>query len=110
MLSGSGRAILGANDGLDVPPDVPVGGNLGATRLDGGYEVIQDLVCHRLMEDVLVAISVEVELPGAQLDDMLIRHVHELDGGKIWIAGAGTLASELRVAQVDRVVAMRRRV
>ncbi len=58
------------------------------------------------MADRTVAKAVDVELEALQLDDMLIGHEVDHDGGEIWIAGARAEARELRNLEVDHVVAL----
>src|SRR5919205_2706451 len=99
--------VLCTDDGLHVAAHVPVGHDLGAARLNGRHKVVQDLVRDGFVKDVLIPISIEVKLEGSQLDDRLVRHVSQGDGGEVGISGAWTLAGELRRAQLDTVVALR---
>jgi hypothetical protein len=62
------------------------------------------------VEGVLVAEAVQIELDRSQLDDLPVRDVAQMDGGKVGIAGAGTEAGEFGVAQLDQVVPLGRRV
>jgi len=62
------------------------------------------------MEDVLVAVLIEVELPRPQFDDCLIRHKVQMNGRKVRITGPWTFAGELRIAQFDDIVPVGSRV
>src|SRR5689334_1408177 len=77
------------------------------TRLDGGDDVVKDLVGDRFVERALVAERPEVELVRLQLDAELVRNVADGDLREVWLAGDRAEAGELWRMNLDLVVALR---
>jgi len=66
-------------------------------------KIPEDRVDGRLVGDAAVPESVKVELQGAKFDNRPIRHVVDLDGGKVGIARSGAEAGEFRVGKMNSV-------
>src|SRR5437868_3412728 len=56
------RSILRAHDRLQIATRIPLGDDAGVSGPDRRDEVIQDLIGHRFMKDIRIAITIEIEL------------------------------------------------
>src|SRR5262249_13610843 len=72
----------------------------------GGYEVVQDAVGHVLVERALVSERPHVELHRLQLDDVMVGHVADPDGGEVRLPRARAEARGLRDLAAHLVIAI----
>jgi hypothetical protein len=93
--------------GEDAAAHVELGSETHKARLGGSDQVIQDTVGDILVEMAFVAERPDVELEAFQFDALLISDIVKDERGKIWLAGLGTQAGELRDFHMDMVIAPR---
>ncbi len=53
------------------------------TRLDNGHEIVEDAIRYVLVEDALIAESLEIQFEALQLHAQAIRHVPKGQNAKI---------------------------
>src|SRR5216683_4573175 len=75
--------VAGGHHRLDVAADVEVADDLDVTGIEQADEVIEDPVDRGLVEHLLIAELVDVQLQRLQLDQLAVRHVADADGGEV---------------------------
>ena len=96
---------VGLHHGGNTPSDGEFACNLTADRIASGDQIIQDPVDDMLIEDPLVAEGEQVELQRLELQDPLIGHVSDPNGGEIGLARLGAKRGKFRAGNVDFVLA-----
>src|SRR5437588_3289348 len=99
--------MMGRDHRLDVAADIEVTDDLHESRIEQGYEVIEDSIHGCLVEDLPVAKLVDVELQRLELDQLLVGDVPDVDRGEVGEAGIRRQAGELGNREVDLVVTLR---
>src|SRR6476620_722184 len=99
-------AILRGDDRLDIAANVEIADQLGPAGPAGQDELVEDAIHHGLVEDMLVAITVEIELEGAQLDNVLVGDESKVNRGEIRVPGERTETGELRTTELDQVISI----
>src|SRR5207248_7566637 len=105
-----GKSTVGIScdhDRVDSTANEEVADHFAPPRLQRADQVVEDPVGDRLVEGAFVPVAPEVELEALQLHAGAIRHVRDLDGGKVRLAGHGADAGELRALEPDFVIASR---
>jgi hypothetical protein len=74
------------------------------------HSAVEDFVGRALVERALVAEAPQVELECLQLDAELLRHVFQVQGREVGLAGLGAEAGEFGRLDPDGIVAARLRV
>src|SRR5262249_12485481 len=103
-------AVDRPHDGLDATAHGEVSDHLDPPGCGRYHEIVQDTVCHVLVERAFVAIGPDVQLEGFELYKVLVGDVTDADGSKVRLAGPGADAAELRDLEAHLVVAVGMRV
>ncbi len=103
-------AVSGADGRLDAASDGEVPDHFHPARRGRRDEIVQDAVGHVLVKRALVPIGPDVELDGFELDEKLVGHVSDANGGEVRLARAGAEAGELRDLEAHLVIPVRMRV
>lgn len=74
------------------------------TRFQGCNQVIDNPVCHRFVESVLVAERPDIELEAFKFDTLLVRNIIQNQGREIGLSGFGTQTGKLGNLHMDMVV------
>src|SRR5262249_11160600 len=101
LLAPAFALVLGDDVGVDAAAHVPYTGQAHAARPGRGDQVVEDAVGHGLVEGALVAVAPDVELERLELDAGLVRHVLQVQGGEVGLAGHGADTGELGHAHAD---------
>ena len=75
-------------------------------RVEHLHQVFQDVVDHVLVKGAFVAVRPQVQLEGFELDHFFIRHVIDVDGGEIRLAGFGAQAGKFIGFQGNQIKAV----
>jgi hypothetical protein len=97
-------AVLGGDDRLDVASNVEIANDFRPARRADRNQVIQNSVDRCFVEEMLVAVAVQVELERLEFNDKAMRHITYVNSGEVGIAGSWAQAGELRAAELDQVV------
>ena len=110
-VSGPGRScVRGRDHRLDAAPHREVADDGHAAGVDGGDEVVEDLVGDVLVEDAAVSELDQVVLQRLQLDAQRVGDVGDPDLAEIGQPGLRADRRELGTADGDLVVALGPRV
>ena len=93
--------MLGADDRLDIPPNVEVAPHFHLPGLARFNEVIQNLVHRALVKDGNIAVRVEIELQGLELDARVARLVLDMDYAEIGKPAARAKGRPLRARELN---------
>ncbi len=99
--------MLSEDDRLDIAADREISDDAHPSWGEQGDQLVEDHIAHRLVADLPIAILVHVEFQTFQLDDVLIWHIINDNGGKVRKARSRTETGELWSLQVDNVVSPR---
>src|SRR2546428_8072917 len=103
-------AVNGADLRLDATAHVEVADDFRPPGPGGGHEVVEDAIGDVLVEGALLPERPQVELERFQLDEVLVGHVADANGGEVRLPRHRAQAGELRDRHGDLVVAVRMRV
>ena len=78
--------------------------------LRGCDEVVEDPVREGFVINALVAIALQVEFQGLELETFLVGAIADGDRCEIGLAGLGTEAGEFRTLDFDLVIPLRGRI
>ena len=98
--------MAGGHDRLDVAADVEIPDHLDLPGVQELDEVVQYPVGDVLVEDMLVAKAVDVELEGLQFHAPLVGNVFNVDGREIGETTAWTNAGEFGTMKFHGVFAL----
>src|SRR5438067_1329375 len=84
------RGVLGGDDRADVATRGELAAHPHPAWANQLHQVVQDAIDRRLVEHVLPAIAVEVQLQRLELDDRAVRDVADADGGEVRVPRART--------------------
>src|SRR5207249_12313384 len=96
--------VARGHDRLDVSADVEIADHLHEAWVVQANQVIQDTVDGSLVEHLLVAELVDVQLERLELHQLAVRDVSNADGGEVGKVGLRTKAGEFGNREVDLVV------
>ncbi len=82
--------MLGENDCLDIATDREISNHTHPTWREQSYQIVEDGIGCCLVTDLPVTVFIDIEFQTLQFDDVLIGHIVDNDGGKIWEARPGT--------------------
>src|SRR5688572_1794673 len=99
----------GRDDGFDAAAHGEVAGDRHAPWVNGGHQVVQNLIGYRLVKDAAVAEVGDVVLQRFQLDTVIARHVVNADLTEVRQAGFGAERGEFRTVDRDLELAFRPR-
>ena len=91
-----GDAAAGAEGGFDFQEG----------RFDHGDEVVEDRVRDVLVEDSLVAVTLQVVLQALELDALFVGRIRDRDSAEVGLASFGADRGELRGLDFDLVIAV----
>ena len=106
--AGSGLFSLGRGDDQgDASARTELAADLHPARRARLHEVGEDAVHGLLVERVVVAEGIEVELEGLAFDAELVGDIPDADVPEVGLSGHGAQARELRAVEQDLVVTLR---
>ena len=71
------------------------------------YQIVHDDVDAVFVEVAVVAEGKQIELEALAFHELLIRHIGNVDGGKVWLASDWAKAGEFWAVEFDKVVVFR---
>ena len=96
------RFLVTGRDGrLDPPARSELSDHRHPSRRADADEVVENLVCHALVEDAFVAELEEIVIQCLQLDAGRVWHLPDMDRAEIGQPGLGTHRRELRAVDGD---------
>ena len=72
------------------------------------HEIVQNAVGYRFIEGALIPIRSKIKLERLAFDAETVRHVIDVDSGKIWLACDWTNGSEIVRFKMNPIIAARR--
>lgn len=96
--------MFGGNGGINSSANVKLGGEADVTRVEGAYQVVEDLVGQVLVKTTLVAVTPEVKFPRFKFNAILIRNILQFQCGKVGLAGFWAQTSEFWRLNPDGII------
>jgi hypothetical protein len=96
--------VVGNHHGVDAAANHEVAFDVCSSRLGGGHEIVENLVCDGFVEGTLVAVRPQVELPRFEFHAKFIRNVFHADCREVRLSGFRAQAGKLGAFEADDVV------
>ena len=81
--------MFGDDIGINAAAHIETGGQAHEARLSGGNQIIENTIGNGFVKGALVTVRPDVELERLQFHALGIRHVFQMQRGKIRLAGLG---------------------
>jgi len=96
--------VIGAHSERNSAARGELRGHDRFARGAGFHEIVQDAICDCFVERALVPIGCQIKFQGLALDAETVRHVIDVDAGKIRLTGDRTNRSEIIGFKMDPVI------